>query len=69
MEQLTIKDLREHLQKYLDQIAERYDDNQALNIVNNTYFLRGATNILEISRKGFVDLDNPTDQDNEDEEW
>lgn len=61
----TVKDLKEFLQEQLDNL-ECYDDDQELKIASNTYFLTraGATNILE-TPNGFVDLDNPVKENNE----
>lgn len=61
----TIKDLKEFLQEQLDNL-NCYNDNQELKIASSTYFLtrNGATNILETSR-GFIDLDNPVNEDRE----
>ena len=63
----TVKDLKQFLQEQLDNL-DCYDDNQELNVASNTYFLtrNGATNILETSR-GFIDLDNPTNESGEEE--
>ena len=63
---MTIAELKNYLQEVIDNLEENYDDNQEVRLVSNTYFLRGATSILE-TRKGFVDLDNPIDE--EEEEW
>ncbi len=64
---MTIRELKDHLQRYLDSL-DKYDDSEEIRLVNNTYFLYGATNILEIGSKGFVNLDNPLDKD-EEEDW
>lgn len=63
----TVDDLKRFLQEQLDNL-DCYDDNQELNVASNTYFLtrNGATNILE-TPKGFIDLDNPV-KENEEEE-
>lgn len=63
---MTVRELKNYLQDALDNLEENYEDDQEVRVVSNTYFLRGATAILE-TRKGFVDLDNPVDE--EDEDW
>lgn len=55
---MTIKELKEELQETLDFLEESFDDEEQVRVVNNTYFLRGATHILE-TKQGFVDLDRP----------
>lgn len=64
---MTIKQLKEHLQKVIDKLDKRYGDDAKVRVVNNTYFLRGATHILE-TREGFIDLDNPINDNDDDED-
>lgn len=59
---MTILELKNYLQDFIDNLEENYEDDQEVRLVSNTYFLRGATSILE-TRKGFVDLDNPVDEE------
>lgn len=61
----TIKDLKEHLQDILDDL-EQYEDDVELEVVENTYWLKGGTHFLATTN-GFIDLDYPTDQ--EECEW
>lgn len=63
---MTIAELKNYLLEVIDNLEENYEDDQKVRLVPNTYFLRGATSILE-TREGFVDLDNPTDE--EGAEW
>lgn len=63
---MTIKELKDHLQRVIDDLDDYYDDEAQVRVVNNTYFLRGATHILE-TRKGFIDLDNPVDESDDDD--
>ena len=62
---MTIKELKEHLQSVIDYLEEHYFDENKVRVVSNTYFLRGATHILE-TRQGFIDLDNPVDDEDDD---
>ena len=63
---MTIKQLKEHLQSVLDELDD-FDDESEVRVVSNTYFLRGATHILE-TRQGFIDLDNPVSESDEDDD-
>ena len=63
---MTIKQLKEHLQSVLDELDD-FDDESEVRVVSNTYFLRGATHILE-TRQGFIDLDNPVKESDEDDD-
>ena len=63
---MTIKQLKEHLQSVLDDL-DNFDDESEVRVVSNTYFLRGATHILE-TRQGFIDLDNPVSESEEDDD-
>jgi len=64
---MTIKELKKDLQDTLDFLEERFDDEQEVEVVSNTYFLRGATHFLA-TRKGFIDLDNPVDCEEEEDD-
>ena len=64
---MTIKELKEHLQAVIDDLEYNYGDEAKVRVVSNTYFLRGATHILE-TRQGFVDLDNPIGYGDEDDD-
>lgn len=63
----TVDDLKRFLQEQLDNL-DCYNGDEELNVAHNTYFLtrNGATNILE-TPKGFIDLDSPV-KENEEEE-
>ena len=61
---MTIRELKEHLQSVLDELDD-FDDESEVRVVSNTYFLRGATHILE-TRQGFIDLDNPLNEEDDD---
>ena len=65
---MTIRELKNHLQDVIDDLECNYDDKAQVRVVSNTYFLRGATHILE-TRQGFIDLDNPVyeSEDKDDE--
>jgi hypothetical protein len=63
---MTIKQLKEHLQSVLDELDD-FDDESEVRVVSNTYFLRGATHILE-TRQGFIDLDNPVRESEDDDD-
>lgn len=63
---MTIRELKEHLQSVLDDL-DNFDDESEVRVVSNTYFLRGATHILE-TRQGFIDLDNPVSESEEDDD-
>ena len=61
---MTIKDLKELLQDYINKLDETYGDIAEVRLFNNTYFInRGDTFIA--TTKGFIDLDNPLDEDDE----
>ena len=65
---MTIKELKELLQEKLDNLEQNYNDDQEVDIVSNTYFLRNKSSVLEIDYVGFVSLDSPVDEDEEDQE-
>lgn len=62
---MTVSELKDLLQQALDNL-ENYEDYQKLNIKTNTYWVRG--NFISITGKGFIELNNPVDDDDEDEE-
>lgn len=66
---MTIQELKKDLQDTLDFLEESFNDEDEVNLAQNTYRLtrNGATHILE-TRKGFVDLDNPVRYGDEDDE-
>jgi len=66
---MTIQELKKELQDTLDFLEERFDDEDEVELVQNTYWLtrNGATHILE-TRKGFIDLDNPVGYRDEDDD-
>ena len=59
MYDLTVGDLKETLQEYLD-ILSGYDDNQKIRTTTNTYFINSDT-FMQVGRRGFVDLGNIDD--------
>ena len=76
MNTLTVAELREKLQEYVD-ILDNYDDNMEIETVSNTYFIHSQY-FMQFGRIGFVDLgnledniktqdDDEDDEDNEDE--
>ena len=66
---MTIQELKKYLQGTLDFLEERFNDEDEVEVVQNTYWLtrNGATHILE-TREGFIDLDNPVGYGDEDDE-
>ena len=59
---MKIKDLKELLKKYIDELEETYGDEAEVRLYTNTYFIdRG--DIYIATPKGFVDLDNPLDEE------
>ena len=59
---MTIKDLKELLQHYLDELEDTYGESAEIRLFTNTYFIdRGNTYIA--TPKGFIDLDNPLDEE------
>ena len=59
---MTIKDLKELLQDYINKLEETYGNAGEVRLFTNTYFInRGDTYIA--TRKGFIDLDNPLDEE------
>lgn len=64
---MTIGELKELLQEKIDNLTARYTDDQEVDVVSNTYFIRYRGSILETD-EGFVSLDEPIDEDEEDEE-
>lgn len=76
MNTLTVAELREKLQEYVD-ILDNYDDNMEIETVTNTYYINSQY-FMQFGRIGFVDLGNledniktqdydEDDEDNEDE--
>lgn len=66
---MTIKELKEKLQGVIDDL-DNYDDDQKVEMVSNTYFLGHPHMFLGIAgyNGGYINLDNPVDEDEEDEE-
>ena len=62
----TIKDLKEYLQDVIEALND-YEDDDLLEVVYNTYFLKSNRFICDGS--GFVSLDYPTGNDNEEEDF
>lgn len=65
---MTIKDLKETLEAILENLEENYEDGEEVNLVSNTYFLRGKYRFIALGSRGFVDLDYPTNEDEDGEE-
>lgn len=67
---MTIHELKKYLQGTLQFLEKRFDEDDEVKVVQNTYWLsrNGATHILE-TRQGFIDLDNPIGYGDEDDEW
>ena len=57
---MTIGELKKHLQNIIENL-DQYGDEVDLEIVQNTYWLKGGQNFIAIENIGFIDLDNPTD--------
>lgn len=55
----TIKDLKQHLKNVLESL-ENYEDKTRLEIVNNTYWLKGGQDFICVRGVGFIDLEYPT---------
>lgn len=64
---MTVKELKELLQSFINHLDENYVDTETVEVVNNTYFLHCGYNFIG-TPKGFVDLDYPTGELEEDEE-
>ena len=59
---MTIKELKELLQRYIDEYEDTYGEVAEVRCVSNTYFLHGAQNFIA-TKEGFIDLDNPLDDE------
>lgn len=71
MKKVTVAELKEQLQEYID-ILDDYDDDLEINTESNTYFV-DSTYYMQFGSAGFIDLGNledniDTDKDDEDEE-
>ncbi len=71
-EELTVGRLRRILERALDQL-DGWEDNDIVNTVGNTYFLRGVSSYMFADKKGFLDLsdievEEAWDDDDEDDE-
>lgn len=66
---MTVKRLKKILQDAVD-LLENYNDNDKVKLVSNTYFLDHPYVFLGIAgyEGGYVDLDNPVDIDDEEED-
>ena len=64
---MTIGELKELLQEKIDNLTARYTDDQEVDVVSNTYFIRYRGGILETD-EGFVSLDNPIEEDDQDDD-
>jgi len=62
---MTIKDLKKLLEQALENL-DNFNDDDEVDLYSNTYFLK--TDFFLATHKGFIDLDHPTEQDNEDED-
>lgn len=62
---MTVSDLKDLLQQALDNL-EKYNDNQKLDIKTNTYWVRGK--FISIPGVGFIQLDDPVDNDDDEDE-
>ena len=56
MSNLTVKELKEKLQRVIDTLDD-YEDNDTIETVSNTYFIK-STFYAQVGSKGFVDLEN-----------
>lgn len=72
MDKLTVGELREQLQEYID-ILDDYDDDAKIEVESNTYYVKSQY-FMQFGRRGFVDLGNldsiidDSDDDDDDEE-
>lgn len=70
MNKVTVRDLKETLQEYLD-ILEQYDDEKLVPTVTNTYFVH-SDYFMQYGRTGFIDLgyldENLEAEDDDDED-
>ena len=55
---MTIHELKKDLQDTLDFLEKRFNGDEQVRVVSNTYFLTTQNHFLA-TRKGFIDLDNP----------
>lgn len=61
----TVEDLKQYLQDIIDDLEANYDDEQKVHFYQNTYWC--SPNFLSIAGRGFIDFDNPVDDDDDDE--
>lgn len=62
---MTIKELREKLESWIE-LMEDYEDDQQVRMVGNTFFVHSNEYIA--TRHGFIDLYQLVDEE-EDDEW
>ena len=70
MDKITVAELKEKLQEYID-ILEQYDDDMKVPTSTNTYFMNSSF-WMQFGRIGFVDLgcldENLSEQEDEDDD-
>lgn len=62
---MTINDLIKDLEDTIAFLKARFDSDQEVDVVGNTYFLKTKDHFLG-TREGFIDLNNPVETDEED---
>ena len=66
---MTIKELKELLEGYIENLEENYQDDAEVEVVGNTYFLTCGRRFIATGA-GFIDLDYPTgENESDEEEW
>lgn len=67
---MSIADLKELLTEILDNLDE-YEDNQEVDVYENTYWLNGAKYFLGISgyNGGYINLSSPLETEDEEEDY
>lgn len=56
----TVGELKNYLTDLIAQLGESFEDNEEIEIVNNTYWLENQDNFICVPSVGFIDLKNPT---------
>lgn len=67
---MTVKHLKNELKDAL-RILDKYNDEQEVNVVSNTYSLGDCYTFLGISGYygGYINLDHPVSEDDEEDEY
>lgn len=60
----NVEEISQILQRALDKLGN-YRADLPVKLVSNTYFLNGASSFLGLSSRGYIDLDNPVDSEDD----